>query len=93
MKRLIAIALSALAIFALVGCSSGSSSSSTPKDYAQIIHDARSDEENEYQMIARPGEEEGQGHQARQGPPAGHQYPRSWRTRTTSISMLLGFSQ
>lgn len=60
MKRLIAIALSALAIFALVGCSSGSSSSSTPKDYAQIIHDARSDEENEYQMIARPGEEEGQ---------------------------------
>lgn len=62
MKRLIAIALSALAIFALVGCSSGSGSSgsSTPKDYAQIIHDARSDEENQYQMIARPGEEEGQ---------------------------------
>lgn len=59
MKRLIAILLSALALTALVGCSFGSGAGSTPKDYAQIIHDARSDEDNEYRMIARPAEEEG----------------------------------
>ena len=31
--------------------------SSTPKDYAQIIHDARSDEDNEYDMIFTKGED------------------------------------
>ena len=59
MKRLIAILLSVLALAALVGCSSGSGSGSKDRDYAQIIHDARSDEDNEYRMIARPAEEEG----------------------------------
>ena len=48
MKRIIAALLAALSIFTLVGCSAGSKAdSATPKDYAQIIQDARSDEDNE----------------------------------------------
>ena len=40
------------------GCSGGSKAdSSTPKDYSQIIHDARSDEDNEYDMIFTKGED------------------------------------
>ncbi len=60
MKRIFALLLSALCLFALAGC--GSPSSSAPaaaKDYAQIIQDARTQEENDYLMIARPGETEG----------------------------------
>ena len=46
MKKFIAALLAGLTLFTLVGCSGGSKAdSSTPKDYAQIIHDARSDEE------------------------------------------------
>ena len=52
MKRIIAALLAGLTLFALVGCSAGSKAdSTTPKDYSQIIHDARSDEENQYNMI------------------------------------------
>ena len=58
MKRLIAALLAGLTLFALVGCSAGSKAdSSAPKDYSQIIHDARSDEDNEYDMIFTKGED------------------------------------
>ena len=58
MKKFIAALLAGLTLFTLVGCSGGSKAdSSTPKDYAQIIHDARSDEDNEYEMIFTKGED------------------------------------
>ena len=58
MKRLIAALLAGLTLFALVGCSAGSKAEpSTPKDYSQILHDARTDEENEYDMIFTKGED------------------------------------
>ena len=59
MKRIIASLLAGLCLLALVGCSSGSKadSSAAPKDYSQIIHDARTDEENEYDMIFTKGED------------------------------------
>ena len=51
MKRFIAALLAGLTLFTLVGCSGGSKAdSSTPKDYSQIIHDARSNEDNEYDL-------------------------------------------
>ena len=58
MKRFIAALLAGLTLFTLVGCSGGSKAdSSTPKDYSQIIHDARTDEDNEYDMIFTKGED------------------------------------
>ena len=58
MKRLIAALLAGLTLFALVGCSAGSKADSVaPKDYSQILHDARTDEENEYDMIFTKGED------------------------------------
>lgn len=58
MKRIIATLLAGLALFALVGCSSGKpAASSTPINYAEILHDARSDEDNEYNMIFSKGED------------------------------------
>ncbi len=58
MKRIIAALLAGLSLFALVGCSAGSKAdSAAPKDYSQIIHDARTDEENEYDMIFTKGED------------------------------------
>ena len=58
MKRIIAALLAGLTLFALVGCSAGSKAEpSTPKDYSQILHDARSDEDNEYDMIFTKGED------------------------------------
>ena len=58
MKRIIATLLAGLALFALVGCSSGKpAASATPKDYTQILHDARTDEDNEYDMIFTKGED------------------------------------
>lgn len=59
MKRILALLLSVACLFALAGCRSASSASRTPKDYAQIIQDARTDEENQYLMIVRPGETAG----------------------------------
>ena len=50
MKRFIAALLAGLTLFALVGCSAGSKAdSAAPKDYSQILHDARTDEDNEYE--------------------------------------------
>ena len=58
MKRLIAALLAGLTLFTLVGCSGGSKAdSSTPKDYSQIIHDAREAEDNDYYMIFSPAED------------------------------------
>ena len=58
MKRLIAALLAGLCLLALVGCSSGKKTDpSTPKDYSQILHDARSDDENETDMIFTKGED------------------------------------
>ena len=58
MKRIIAALLAGLCLFALVGCSAGNKAdSATPKDYSQIIHDARTDEDNEYDMIFTKGED------------------------------------
>ena len=52
MKRIIACLMAGVMLLALVGCgasgSSGSASSAAKKDYTQILHDARSDEDNEY---------------------------------------------
>ena len=58
MKRIITSLLAGLCLLALVGCSAGSKAdSSAPKDYSQIIHDARSDEDNEYEMIFTKGKD------------------------------------
>ena len=56
MKRIIAFLLAGLCLLALVGCSAGSKADSA-KDYSQIIHDARTDEDNEYDMIFTKGED------------------------------------
>ena len=60
MKRIIACLMAGVMLLALVGCgasgSSGSASSAAKKDYTQILHDARPDEDNEYYMIFSPGE-------------------------------------
>ena len=58
MKRIIAALLAGLCMLALVGCSSGKKADpSTPKDYSQILHDARNDDENEIDMIFTKGED------------------------------------
>ena len=61
MKRIIACLMAGVMLLALVGCggsgSSGSASSAAKKDYTQILHDARSDEDNEYLMIFTKGED------------------------------------
>ncbi|OUQ38750.1 DUF4358 domain-containing protein [Faecalibacterium sp. An122] len=52
-KILIAAVAASMALFAFAACgaSSSSSTASEPKDYSQIIHDARSDEDNENMLI------------------------------------------
>ena len=56
MKRIIACLMAGILMLALVGCgTSGSSSAAAKKDYTQILHDARSDEDNE--MIFTKGED------------------------------------
>lgn len=50
-KLLIAAVIASVALFALAGCGKTASSASEPKDYTQIIHDARTDEENESMLI------------------------------------------
>ena len=64
LKRIFAALLAGAALLALVGCGTSgstgkpaSSAASTPKDYTQILHDARSAEDNEYYMIFSPGKE------------------------------------
>ena len=58
MKRLIAALLAGLTLFALVGCSAGrKADSAAPKDYSQIIPDARTAEDNEYDMIFTKGKD------------------------------------
>ena len=60
LKRMIAALLAGAALLALVGCgktgdSGKPAASSTPKDYTQVLHDARSAEDNEYYMIFTKG--------------------------------------
>ena len=50
-KRLLAALLAALTLLALAGCGSSGKTDAAPKDYTQILHDARPDEDNEYYMI------------------------------------------
>ena len=57
MKKRILAALLALGCALLVFTGCGSKKDTTPKDYTQIIHDARTDEENEYDMIFTKGED------------------------------------
>ena len=61
MKRIIACLMAGVMLLALVGCgasgSSGSASSAAKKDYTQILHDARSDEDNKYEMIFTKGDD------------------------------------
>ena len=56
-KRLLAALLAVAALFALVGCSKSDKADAAPKDYTKILHDARPDEDNEYNMIFSPGED------------------------------------
>ena len=56
-KRLLASLLAALTLLALAGCGSSGKTDAAPKDYTQILHDARPDEDNEYYMIFSPGED------------------------------------
>ena len=58
MKKRILAALLAFCCVLLVctGCSSGKTST-TPKDYTKILHDARPEEDNEYYMIFSPDED------------------------------------
>ena len=51
MKRIITCLMAGILLLALAGCGTSGASSSTSKDYTQILHDARSDEDNEYEMI------------------------------------------
>ena len=64
LKRIFAALLAGAALLALVGCGTSgstgkpaSSAASTPKDYTQILHDARSAEDHEYYMIFTKGED------------------------------------
>ena len=57
MKKRILAALLALGCALLVFTGCGSKKDTTPKDYTQIIHDARTDEDNEYDMIFTKGED------------------------------------
>ena len=60
MKKLVIAALAAsLALFAFAGCGKSDSGSAEPKDYSQIIHDARTEDENDNMMILANGEEGG----------------------------------
>lgn len=69
MKKFLSIALAAILCLGLVACggSAASSSEATPKDYAQIIHDARPDEFNEAFMTITPSTESDEGYVAIDG--------------------------
>ena len=55
MKKRILAALLALGCALLVFTGCGSKKDTTPKDYTQIIHDAREAEDNDYYMIPGRG--------------------------------------
>lgn len=59
LQRVFAAVLAACCLLALAGCrkaaSSGASGSAAQKDYTQILHDARGDEDNEAYMIFSKG--------------------------------------
>ena len=57
MKKRIFAALLALGCALLVFTGCGSKKDTTPKDYTQIIHDAREAEDNDYYMIFSPAED------------------------------------
>lgn len=63
-KRILAALLAGAALvtmaFSLTACgkpAASPSASSTPKDYTQILHDARPEEDNEYEMIFSKGDD------------------------------------
>ena len=56
-KRLLAALLAVAALFALAGCSKSNKADAAPKNYTQIIHDAREAEDNDYYMIFSPAED------------------------------------
>lgn len=63
-KRILAALLAGAALvtmaFSLTACgkpASSPSASSSPKDYTQILHDARPEEDNEYEMIFSKGDD------------------------------------
>ena len=63
-KRILAALLAGAALvtmaFSLTACgkpASSPSASSTPKDYTQILHDVRPEEDNEYEMIFSKGDD------------------------------------
>lgn len=63
-KRILAALLAGAVLvtmaFSLTACgkpTSSPSTSSTPKDYTQILHDARPEEDNEYEMIFSKGDD------------------------------------
>ena len=63
-KRILAALLAGAALvtmaFSLTACgkpASSPSASSTPKDYTQVLHDARPEEDNEYEMIFSKGDD------------------------------------
>ena len=57
MKKRILAALLALGCALLVFTGCGSKKDTTPKNYTQIIHDAREAEDNDYYMIFSPAED------------------------------------
>ena len=57
MKKRILATLLALGCALLVFTGCGSKKDTTPKDYTQIIHDAREAEDNDYYMIFSPAED------------------------------------
>lgn len=63
LKKLIASLLAGAALLTLVGCGTSgkpaSSEAAQPKDYTQILHDARPEEFNEYHMIFSKTEDGG----------------------------------
>lgn len=56
-KRILAALLAALTLLALAGCGASGKADASPKDYTKILHDARPEEDNEYQMIFSKGED------------------------------------
>ncbi len=60
-KRPICLVLALVLLCSLVGCSGGAGSDAAPKDYAQVLRDARSDELNEVYEIAHSSGEDTSG--------------------------------